>query len=107
MKRFDKFVLVAAVLVGIGSVWLAGATDTAPAPVPAEDTLTAVIKHPITIEEYRDENKEWRWRAKAHNGQIIFVASEGYQRRSTMQRVRDLTLLKLATENYKIVEVEK
>lgn len=35
-----------------------------------------------SVEFYRDESekKEWRWRVKAGNGQIIGASSEGYRR---------------------------
>lgn len=37
-----------------------------------------------TVEFYQDdsENKEWRWRVKAGNNEIIGASSEGYSRKS-------------------------
>ncbi len=34
-----------------------------------------------TIEVYQDRRGEWRWRAKARNGQIVADCAEGYKRR--------------------------
>lgn len=31
---------------------------------------------------YRDEHKEWRWRAVAKNGRVIADSGEGYKRKA-------------------------
>lgn len=40
-----------------------------------------------SVEFYQDESekKEWRWRVKADNGQIIGASSEGYEREGYAQ----------------------
>ena len=33
----------------------------------------------MKLEIYQDRRKEWRWRLRARNGNIMAVASEGYK----------------------------
>jgi uncharacterized protein YegP (UPF0339 family) len=33
------------------------------------------------VEVYRDTAGEWRWRVRAHNGEIVGDSGEGYRRR--------------------------
>lgn len=41
------------------------------------------------FEVYQDRKKEWRWRARHENGNIIADSGEGYTRRQNAQRARD------------------
>jgi uncharacterized protein YegP (UPF0339 family) len=44
----------------------------------------------LKFEIYEDAKKEHRWRAKAPNGQIVAVSSEGYKAKADAQRALDL-----------------
>jgi len=38
------------------------------------------------FEIYQDKAAEWRWRLKAHNGQIIADSAEGYVSKANVER---------------------
>jgi uncharacterized protein YegP (UPF0339 family) len=44
----------------------------------------------VKFELYEDKAKEHRWRAKAANGKIIGVSSEGYKAKGDAERAIDL-----------------
>jgi len=47
----------------------------------------------LTIQVYKDRKREWRWRARAGNRQIVATCHEGYKRRrDCMVMVRKLFL---------------
>lgn len=37
----------------------------------------------VTFQVYRDKKREWRWRLKHANQQVIAVSGEGYTRKGT------------------------
>jgi len=41
------------------------------------------------FEYYEDRMREWRWRVKHQNGNIIAVSSEGYENKQDMLDVLD------------------
>jgi uncharacterized protein YegP (UPF0339 family) len=43
----------------------------------------------LTFVEYQDTIKEWRWRLKAKNGQIIATSGEGYKNHSDCRAMID------------------
>src|SRR5262245_9987477 len=49
-----------------------------------------VTKDSVKFELYEDKAKEHRWRAKAANGQIIGVSSEGYKAKADAENAVDL-----------------
>ena len=59
----------------------------------------------LTIEIYKDKANEWRWRARAKNGNIMATGGEGYQNKADMLKA-------IATVQYELeyagdpVEVE-
>jgi hypothetical protein len=75
------------------------------------------IEHPrrkavLTIEVYEEATKptQWRWRAKKYvsgRWKVIFVSSEGYNRRGTMIRVMENCIMNIVSGKYKIVNAER
>jgi uncharacterized protein YegP (UPF0339 family) len=43
----------------------------------------------LTFEVYEDKAKEYRWRLKAPNGQVIAASSEGYKARADCEKAID------------------
>lgn len=41
------------------------------------------VKYFMEFSVYRDEAREWRWRLKHANGNIMAVSGEGYRRKSS------------------------
>lgn len=39
------------------------------------------------VDVWQDEQKEWRWRHIAENGQIVATCAEGYRKRSHAHRM--------------------
>ncbi len=61
-------------------LWLAGAfTGGLATPAAFASTRAAAG---ATFEIYRDARKEYRWRLKAANGQVIATAGQGYKARA-------------------------
>jgi uncharacterized protein YegP (UPF0339 family) len=58
----------------------------------------------LTFETYQDARKEYRWRLKATNGQIIATSGEGYKdkrdRDSAIDRIKKDAATKLTFETY-------
>lgn len=46
----------------------------------------------MRIEIYRDREVKWRARFKASNGNIVWVTSEGYESRRSLDRAVELLL---------------
>lgn len=44
------------------------------------------LKLPIRFEVYKDKSAKWRWRMIARNGLIIADGSQGYSRKSSVDR---------------------
>lgn len=44
------------------------------------------VKYYMEFSVYRDEAKQWRWRLKHANGQIMADSGEGYKRKATCLR---------------------
>lgn len=59
-------------------------------------TPTQSRKPARRIEFYRDQRREWRWRAISH-GRVLAVASEGYQRRMDAAHAARVTAACLAS----------
>lgn len=47
---------------------------------------------------YKDTKKEWRWRVKAHNGNVIGASTEGYKNKKDM--VSNIETLSRSLENF-------
>jgi len=50
----------------------------------------------LKYEVYGDDKKEYRWRLKAGNGQIIAAASEGYKKKGDADAAVDSMRAKIA-----------
>jgi uncharacterized protein YegP (UPF0339 family) len=49
-----------------------------------------VASSKLTFEVYEDKQKEYRWRLKAANGQVIGASSEGYKAKADCEKAIDL-----------------
>jgi len=63
-----------------------------------------VTKDTVKFEFYEDKAKEHRWRAKAANGQIIGVSSEGYKAKADAENA--VNLIKKGAAKAEVVEVK-
>ena len=57
----------------------------------------------VKFEIYQDRKKEWRWRLKASNGQVIAGPQEGYKKRSHC--VRMVARIKQGVRGADVVEI--
>jgi uncharacterized protein YegP (UPF0339 family) len=58
--------------------WLGAAVGALAASVPAA-VLATGLRAGATFEIYQDSRKEYRWRLKAANGQVIATSGQGYK----------------------------
>lgn len=59
----------------------------------------------MKIQQYRDKNKEWRWRLLASNGRNIANSGEGYKRKSSMAKTLRKIGLFFATASICLVTI--
>jgi uncharacterized protein YegP (UPF0339 family) len=63
------------------------------------------VTRSLTFELYRDARKEYRWRLKATNGQIIATSGEGYKAKADCQHGIDL--IQKEASKAKLEEIEE
>ncbi len=56
----------------------------------------------LTYEFYEDAKKEYRWRLKAANGQVVAASSEGYKAKADAEK--SVTLLKAGAAKAEVVD---
>lgn len=53
---------------------------------------------------YRDEAREWRWRLRHANGEVLAVSSEGYKRKSSCLRTVRNVQNRLAAAHIRVLD---
>lgn len=56
----------------------------------------------MKFEIYKDDAKQWRWRLKAANGEIIGTSGEGYKNRKHVRKMVESIINHAQTNEYRI-----
>ena len=69
-----------------------------------ENVMKSGTDEKLKYEVYGDDKKEYRWRLKAGNGQIIATASEGYKKKADADAAVDSIRAKVAKAEVVVIK---
>jgi uncharacterized protein YegP (UPF0339 family) len=86
--------------------WFGAALGTLAAGAAATG-LASELRAGATFEVYQDARKEYRWRLKAANGQVIATSGQGYKSKADCRHGIDIIQKEAATAKIEEVEVKE